>query len=198
MMKEIHTMTVKKKLLVFLGSPRMESNSALLANEAIRGAEETGAEVEVFKLSEMDMHPCQGCKICRKMKDRVLCAINDDMNMMYQKILEADAMLFATPIYFYTMSAQTKMFIDRFYAFGGDGGYKNRGKKIGVVASYGGSDAFSSGAVNAFRTFEDAFKYMKCDVVGFAHGSAKEIGQIVEDTKAMGKAYQLGIKLVEA
>ena len=190
-------MTEQKKLLVFLGSPREESNSDILAGEAIRGAEEAGAAVETFKLSRMDLHPCLGCGICRKMGDRVMCAISDDMTMMYPKLLAADAYLFATPIYFFTMSAQTKMFLDRFYAFGGEGGYKNRGKKVGVVAAYGSDDAFESGAVNAFRSFQDAFRYMKCEVVGFAHGKAKAAGLIREDDHALAEAYKLGRKLVE-
>lgn len=189
-------MSEPKKLLVFLGSPREVSNSDLLAKEAIRGAEEAGAVVETFKLSQLDLHPCQACAICRKMGDRVLCAINDDMNDFYPKMIAADALLFATPIYFFTVSAQTKMFLDRFYAFGGENGYRIRGKKVGMVAAYGSDDAFASGAVNAFRTFQDAFQYMKCEVVGFAHGKAKVAGLIAENTHALMKAYELGGKLV--
>ena len=81
------------------------------------------------------------------------------MRRLYPKLMAADAIVIASPIYWFTVSAQTKLFMDRWYALGGADGYALAGKKFGVVLAYADADPFSSGAVNALRTFQDAFSY---------------------------------------
>ena len=110
-----------KKVLVVLGSPRKSGNSATLAQNAIAAAEAEGAEVEKFYLHELDIKPCNACEVCRE-GDELDCNIDDDMKILYPKLREADSIVIASPIYWFTFSAQTKLFMDRCYALEGPHG----------------------------------------------------------------------------
>ena len=103
------------KILAFHGSPRRHGNSSLLLKEYIRGANEAGADVEEIIASDVNLNYCQGCLRCNILK---YCAIkNDDWPQLSQKILEADILIFATPIYFHHVTAPLKKIIDRFRSF---------------------------------------------------------------------------------
>ena len=93
------------------------------------------------------------------------------------------------------MSAQTKAFLDRCYALGGPEGNDLTGKRIGIVLTYADPDPFSSGAVNAIRTFQDAFRYVDAKLVGMVYGSAWKAGEIKANEELMAKAYELGQQL---
>jgi multimeric flavodoxin WrbA len=122
--------------------------------------------------------------------------INDDMQILYPKLRQADGVVIASPIYWFTVSAQTKMFMDRWYAFGGSEEYAALAqKRIGIVLTYGDLDPFASGAVNAIRTFQDTFNYVKSRIVGMVYGSASEAGEIGNNQDLMEKAYELGRQL---
>jgi hypothetical protein len=118
-----------KKIIVVLGSPRKEGNSTTLAKRVIAGAKASGAEVEAFYLHDMNISPCMACDECRDdpAKD---CVIDDQMKALYPKLRRADALVIASPIYWFTMSAQTKLFMDRCYALGGPDGHALQGKQI--------------------------------------------------------------------
>lgn len=178
-----------KKVLVIMGSPKRKGNSAILAQNVIAGAKNIGAEVESFYLHKMNIKPCDACDTCLKTGK---CHINDDMQSIYPKLLETDALVIASPIYWFTVSAQTKLFMDRCYALGNLEGYGLKGKKIGIVLTYGDSDPFSSGAVNALRTFQDGFNYVGAHIVGMVYGSASKAGEIRSNQDLMDKAYELG------
>ncbi len=184
----------KKKVIIVEGSPRKNGNSASLAKQVAAGAEAKGAEVESYYLHAMDIGWCTACDECREETSRD-CVIEDDMQSLYPKLREADAILFAGPVYYFNMSAQTKTFLDRCYALGGPQGNNLAGKRVGVALSYGGSDPFGSGAVNALRAFQDAFRYVGAEIVGMVYGSATEPGEIKENKELMDKAYQLGEQL---
>lgn len=182
------------KVLVVMGSPRRNGNSATLAQSVIAGAKNAGAEVESFYLHGMDIKPCDACDACQTGKSRG-CNISDDMQDIYPKLLEADALVIASPIYWFTVSAQTKLFMDRCYGLGNLGGYGLKGKRIGIILTYGDTDPFNSGAVNAIRTFQDAFNYIGAQIVGMVYGSAEKAGEISNNGALMDKAYQLGRQL---
>lgn len=99
-----------KKVLIISSSPRKGGNSDLLCDEFARGAAETGHEVEKIRLAEKKVGYCTGCYACRKLKK---CAQNDDANDLVEKMLSADVIVLATPVYFYSMDAQLKALIDR-------------------------------------------------------------------------------------
>jgi multimeric flavodoxin WrbA len=183
-----------KKIIVVLGSPRKEGNSTTLAKRVIAGAKANGAEVEVFYLHDMNISPCTACDECRDdpAKD---CVIDDQMKALYPKLRRADALVIASPIYWFTMSAQTKLFMDRCYALGGPDGHALQGKQIGILLTYADADPFSSGAVNALRAFQDGFNYIGADIAGMLYGSAWKAGEIRENKELMKQAYELGKQL---
>lgn len=185
-----------KKILLVMGSPRKEGNSATLAKQVTKGAKATGAEVESFYLHTMNIQPCTACDECREETGKD-CVIDDDMQILYPKLRRADAVLIASPIYWFTISAQTKLFMDRWYALGGpqEEYAAFAGKRIGIVLTYADVDPFVSGAVNALRTFQDAFNYVGAKIVGMIYGSASEAGEIQNNRDLMEKAYELGKRI---
>ncbi len=185
-----------KRILLVIGSPRTEGNSATLAKQVAGGAEAAGAEVESFYLHGMHIQPCTACDECREETGKD-CVIDDDMQTLYPKLRRADALVIASPIYWFTVSAQTKLFMDRWYALGGpqEEYAAFAGKRIGIVLTYGDLDPFVSGAVNALRTFQDAFDYVGAEIVGMVYGNASEAGEIQKNRDLMGKAYELGKRL---
>ena len=184
-----------KKVLVLLGSPRKKGNSATLAERIIKGAETAGATVERVYLHGQNIAPCNACYACQK-KDSKGCAIDDDMQPIYKKLVESYAWVIASPVYWFTMSAQTKLFLDR--CFGLFAYKKNvfKGKRIAIAMSYGDADSFSSGCVNALRTFQDSFTYTGSTIVGMVHGSADKAGEIKSNKRLMIQAEELGKELV--
>jgi multimeric flavodoxin WrbA len=182
------------KVLIALGSPRKNGNSAVLAEQVAAGARAAGAAVESTYLHGMDLHPCRACDACHRDPERG-CVIEDDMQILYPKLVEADALVIASPVYWFTVSAQTKVFMDRWYALEKPGGNALAGKQVGIVLTYGDSDPFNSGAVNAMRTYQDGFRYIGAEIVGAVYGSASEPGEISENKALMQKAYRLGQRL---
>ena len=186
------------KIIIVKGSPRKNGNSAILAEQVAAGAEAVGAEVESFYLHGLDIQPCDACDACQGVAD-LDCVIEDDMQILYPKLREADAVVYASPIYWFTVSAQMKLFMDRCYGLGGDSDeieyHALAGKRIGIVLTYGGDDPFDSGAVNAIRTFQDMFNYIPAEIVGIVYGCALDAGEIRQNQEVMKEAYELGREL---
>ena len=105
---------MKKKVLVISASPRKGGNSDLLCDALIRGAQEAGKLTEKISLRDKNLHPCNACEIC--LDNGGICAQEDDMAEILATMIAADIIVMATPVYFYSMSAQIKMLIDRTYA----------------------------------------------------------------------------------
>jgi hypothetical protein len=82
--------------------------------------------------------------------------------------------------------------MDRCYALGGPSGYALKGKKVAIALTYGDADPFRSGAVNALRTFQDAFAYVGAEIVGMVYGTGWEPGEIVKNKAVMNEAFELG------
>ena len=109
-------------VMIALGSPRKRGNSSALAARLAAGARSGGSQVETFWLHGMNIKPCTACGGCRK-KNHVDCVIKDDMQDLYPKLRSADVIVIASPIYWFNFSAQTKLFMDRWYGLGDDQGY---------------------------------------------------------------------------
>lgn len=184
-----------KHALVILGSPRRNGNSAALAARIARAAESVGAHVETISLQDLDISPCRGCDTCKE-PGSTGCAIDDDMQEIYPKLIGADAWVIASPVYWFTMSAQTKIFMDRSYGLTAYAENPFAGKRIAIAMSYGDADAVRSGCVNAIRTFQDAFRYTGSKVVGMVYGSAMKAGEIESNEALMREADELGKRLV--
>lgn len=102
---------MSKKVLILSGSPRKGGNSDLLCDEFLRGAQESGHQVEKIFLRSKKVAPCNACYYCTKSGGE--CAIQDDMGEILDKMQDADVIVMASPVYFYSIDAQMKAVIDR-------------------------------------------------------------------------------------
>ena len=178
------------RIVAVCGSFREESNT----NKLIRTvAEASGIECEFIELGGLKIQPCSGCSMC--MMNEGVCPIDDDMQAVYPRLLAADAIVFASPIYWFTYSAQLKLCIDRMYALNSKQGHALRGKKVGVVLTYGDDDLYTSGGINAIYTFESMARYVKFEIVDMVYGTANEIGDAQKQPVLMEKAATLGQRL---
>jgi len=98
------------KMLAIYGSPRRKGNTSLLLKNAVKGAIEAGAEVEELVLRDLKMSPCLEIYGC---KETGRCVIQDDFQQVYDKLLSCQGLMVASPIFFYTVSAHTKILMDR-------------------------------------------------------------------------------------
>ena len=187
-------MTKKRKVVVVMASPRPRGNSSVLAAEAVRGAAAAGAEVLTVRLADLSFGPCRACDRCRK-KAAEGCVRDDDIKALRRSIKAAHGLLIATPVYWFTMSAQAKMFMDRLYAFGDQSYRELKGKRVGVILASGDPDPKASGAVNAMRSFQDAFAYLGAPVAGMVHCGGGRAGSAARDKALMAEAYALGASL---
>ncbi len=184
----------EKKILIVVGSPREKGNSATLAEQVARGAKDSGAFVESFNLSKLVINPCNACEACRK-ENAKGCVLDDDMKILYPKLTAAVAIVIASPIYWFSVSAQTKILIDRFFGLGEHPNNVLKGKKFGIVLTYADADPFISGAGNAIRMYQDMFRYVGAEIAGMVYGSAWKAGEIAGNKEVMQQAYELGAKL---
>jgi multimeric flavodoxin WrbA len=122
------------KILGLSFSPRKNGNTMILLEEALKGAKQEGAEVELYSVADKTIKPCDGCRACSKTG---ICHIKDDMQCLYDKLLESDGIIFGTPVYFYSMTAQAKMVIDRTIAFNRP--ERSLANKVGGVIVVAGS-----------------------------------------------------------
>lgn len=101
-------------ILAIYGSPRRDGNTSLLLRRAVDGARESGAEVDEVVLRDLKMSPCLEIYGCKK---NGRCVIKDDFQEVYDKLVSCDGMMLASPIFFYTVSAHTKILMDRCQSF---------------------------------------------------------------------------------
>ena len=102
---------MSKKVLILSSSPRRGGNSDTLCDEFLRGAKDAGHQAEKVLLRDQRIGYCTGCGLCNRKPGT--CSQQDDMAAIGRKMIDADVLVFATPVYFYTMSAQLKTMIDR-------------------------------------------------------------------------------------
>jgi len=146
------------KLMGFNASPRKNGNTAWIISKILDVAKKNGAETEMFHSAELDIKPCCGCLGCKK--GGMECVINDDMQKLYEKIKEADALLLGSPVYMGQMSGQAKIFTDRLFAHFSprfsphfkEGSIQK--KKLLLVFDQGNPD------IEKFRTYFDYTKEM--------------------------------------
>lgn len=102
------------KVLAVVGSSRKNGNTSLLVQEGLKPMQAQGIQTELIYLSDYNFQDCNGCEAC---KDTYACVIEDDMQKIYPKILEADGIILGSPAYFYNVTADMKALIDRCYCY---------------------------------------------------------------------------------
>lgn len=174
-----------KKILIIETSLRKGSNSDKLAESFAKGAEEAGNTVEVISLKGKKIAFCTGCFGCLKLGR---CVINDDANKITEKILEAEVVVWATPIYYYEMSGQMKTMIDRANSlFPRD--YKFRNVYLLTTAAED-EDCVDEKATAGLKGWVNCFKKAEFKGKVFA-GGVNDCGDI-EGHKALIAAYEMG------
>ncbi len=184
---------MSKKVLILKGSPRPQGNSNTLADQVFAGAQAAGAEVESITLHDLDIRPCDACAFCEETEG--VCVIKDDMQALYPKLAAADALVFASPIYWFSISAQLKLCIDRWYAFEFMEDHPLKNKQVGIVLTYGDDDPLTSGAANATQLFQAIFDYLHGDIQGIVHGTANDPDDIQKQPELLEQAHNLGLML---
>jgi multimeric flavodoxin WrbA len=183
------------KVLIVSATPRKKGNSDILADRVAAGARAAGAQVEKVRLAELKIGFCKACNACQKSREAP-CVQKDDMAPLLPKILEADVIVLATPIYYFSVSGQMKVFLDRTYALGGgDDWTAMSGKRAALVFTYAEPNALYSGVVNAFRMFQDAFEFLGVELVDCVHAACSDAGEVASNAPAMTLAEELGRKL---
>lgn len=182
-----------KKLLVLAGSPRIKGNSTVLAARAAEAARTSGMEVEIIHLCRLKIRPCYACDCCKEGKK--YCTLNDDMQGLYPKLLAADALILASPIYWFTYSAQLKCCIDRWYGLWNNNRDFLRGKPVGIVLAYEDANLEISGGINAVHSLESTLNYIGAEYIGCVHGSMAAVGDAQKNPELIASAAQLGKKL---
>lgn len=176
------------KLLGLSFSPRKQGNTELLLEKAFAGAGELGAQTELYRVADKSIAPCDGCGACFAAEE---CHIKDDMLELGEKMLDADGIIFSTPIYFYNMTAQGKAVIDRSITLSRPG--RNLANKIGGVIVAGGS----LGLIDAVK---DLYFYMvirQMIPANFVAAYAAQAGDVKKLAKCMTAAENLGKQIVK-
>lgn len=177
------------KILGIVCSPRKKGNTEILVREALAAAKENGTEIELLRVSEMNIVPCDGCMTC---KQSGKCRIKDDMQKVYEKLLEADGIILGSPVYFWAVSGQAKILMDRTYALMYPESKLNN--KVGGAIVVTGR----RGSVNALSTINNFFlgHNMMVSRLGIS-GYGTEKGEVKQDKRAMEAARSLGKQLVQ-
>jgi len=181
------------KVVAVLGSGRINGNSRKALEAAIGGLDKDRHEVETILLSKLGtMKPCVGCDGCRNAKRQ--CVVKDDLVEVIKKTREADAVIIASPVYYFGLNSMVKIYIDRlFYSSEAIDGQPSllANKRIGFILSYGDVDPYTSGAVNAINTIKDIANYVGFDLMDIVYGTTtKEKGpskKMLSECKGLGK-----------
>ena len=180
--------TNKMKIVVLTGSPRKNGNSAYLAEQFIKGAEEKGHEVFRFDCAFKQVEPCRACNRCGMNGP---CIFNDDFQELRPRLIEADMVVFATPMYYFGISAQMKRVIDRFYAINGQ--IKGVSKKAALVMTY--ADTSTKEAEPMRVHYHTLMDYLGWTSVGEVVASGVWTVGSVQHTDYPQQAHQLGKSL---
>jgi len=185
------------KVLGINGSPRKYGNTVKLLLVALKTAEKLGAETELIHLYDYDIKPCEGCLCDEQTACGYPCAIEDDMKILYDKVLKANALIIATPIYWFNMSSVVKAFIDRLTAFENmifiDGKSWVEGKVAGVIVC--GND---SGCIQVIANLYATLVSMGFAIPPWALAYFNKKGDVLEDENTLLDAANVGRAVVLA
>lgn len=176
------------KVLAIHGSMRRKGNSAILCDEVLRGAKESGCETEKLEVKDLAIRDCLGCCAC--LSNGGHCVQKDDMEHIYDAMKSADVIIYASPIYYYTWNSTMKRVVDRSFAITN----ALSGKTFCLVTAMAAeSEDYAELMLESFR------KYIECipgaREGGHVIGCGTNAPGDVRGTKAMGEAYALGKSL---
>ena len=177
---------MSKNVLIISTSPRTGGNSDILADEFMKGAEDAGHNIEKIRIADRKIAFCIGCFVCQETQK---CIIDDDANAIVEKMLVADTIVFATPVYFYGMSGQMKTMLDRSnplyttdYAF----------RNIYLLATAAEDESSAiDGTITGLEGWIECFE--NANLAGVVRGTGATLaGDIKANASAMKAAYAYG------
>lgn len=179
---------MSKNVLILSGSPRKGGNSDLLCDAFMRGAQEAGNDVEKIRVAEKKIGYCSACYYCRDHDG--ICAKKDDMAELLQKIINANVLVLASPVYFYSIDAQLKTVIDRTVARWTE--VRNKEFYYIVTCADGEKEA-AERTVECFRGYADCVEGAVERSVIYGTGVYQK-GEI-NQSDALEEAYQMGCRI---
>ena len=176
------------KITILEGSPHKKGSSNLLAEQFIKGAEEAGHMFSVLDVALMDIHPCMGCGHCGM---NGTCVFKDDNAVVREALLHADMAVFVTPIYYFGMSAQLKMAVDRFYSYT----TVLSGKHLKTALITAAWDSDEDVMPYTAQHYQKLCRYMNFEDCGMILGTGCGTPELTKKTEHMKAAYALGKSL---
>ena len=172
------------KIVILMGSPNPKGSTSILADSFKKGAEENGHTVEVIDVCKLNVNPCTGCVACGYEGDCVQC---DDNEHIRKALLSCDMIVFATPLYYYGMSAQLKTVVDRFCAY--NSSLNRRHLKSVLLTVAWNADDWTFDALTAhYRTL---VRYINFEDIGMILGYGCGSPSMTNTSGFPEKAYQL-------
>ena len=176
------------KILMIESSPHKHGSSNLLAEQFIKGARESGHQVAVFDAARANLHPCLGCDSCGMAGP---CVQRDDMADLQEMLLQADMAVFVTPLYYFGMSAQLKMVIDRFYSITGMLSSKNM--KTALIAAAWDSNDWTMENLSAH--YQTLCRYLNFQDQGMILGLGCGTVPMTKQSPFLNQAHEFGKSL---
>ena len=173
------------KILILHGSRRRNGNTSILADEFMRGAKEAGHDTEKVELGALKIADCLGCSAC--LRNGGVCVQKDDMAQVSAKLAEADVIVLASPVYFYTWTSLMKRCLDRVYSQIA----VLRGKRFYLLTAGAADDEeYFANILADFREYVGCFR--DCTAAGYVLGIGAGEGGSIRNTPAMHEAFELG------
>ena len=178
------------KILILNGSPRMNGNTKTALKAIESGIDTSNNQVEFLDITKYSLSGCTGCNICHT--NGGICIIKDDCIPLVEKICEADTIIFGSPVYWWGITAQLKMLIDKMY-------FKNavlpkQKKNIGIIAV--GADNLDGEQYDLIsRQFKCICDYLEWNLIIDEAISAADIGDMFKQTERMEELKNIGKKL---
>lgn len=173
------------KIVIINGSPR-KGNTYTAIQSFVEGAKDKN-DIEVLEADKLNISPCKGCNSCQCYKG---CVASDDSNLVVDKLVQADMIIFGTPVYWWGMSAQLKTVIDKSYCKG----VLLKNKKIGIIVS-GGAPTDDEEYVLIKKQFECMAKFLSWDIKFFKAYYATGKDALAGDADATAELKALGEQL---
>jgi multimeric flavodoxin WrbA len=189
-------------LLILVGSPRRDGNSAVLAQAVQRGAERAGTPVKLRFLDDHIGGLLRDCRQCRRADGS--CGIDDGYRALLRNdFLPAAGVVFCSPVYWYGMSAQTKAFFDRMFCYYAASHPDSKEvlarmarKRLGLVLA--SEESYAGAALGIVHQLQEYARYTHSELAGVVRGTGNRRGEVVRDpTDAVAQAERLGTELFD-
>jgi len=191
------------KVCGIVGSPKKNGNVDLLVSQVLKGGNSQGAETHKIYLNDLSIKPCQSCGVDPHPK---YCLFDDDMKLIYEALESCDVIVLGSPVYFDTVSAQTKLMIDRCNCLlpyvkrsNGTWGFERRVKKRkkGVFIAVAGPDQEFNTIQTTVKGFFEWANITLIETILYPNDS-NELGSVKNNKERMAQAFEIGARIVKS